>query len=630
MGIRFRVLGRVEIDGGADGVTVPVGGTKQQLLLVTLLLNANRPVSHERLTEALWGGDPPRSAAANLHTYAARLRQVLGGTDSGTERLVTRPGQYLLQVEPGELDLHVFEDLAGQARAALARGEFLSAAHIAGQALALWRGPAADRVPRVPVLAAQLETLDEQRLALLEDQIDARLALGGHAAVVVQLRELVAEHPLRERAWGQLMLALYRGGDTAAALAAFHMARAALCDHLGIEPGAELTELQRAILNRDPSLGSSPQSSPAVEVVRRSVPDATGWPREPPRQLPRDVALVGRQVERRELLGLLAADGWGVVAAIHGPGGVGKTALAISAAHVLARRFPDGQLYVDLQRACPGLPLLDPAAVLARVLRALGVPAAEVPHALPDAAATFRSLVAGRRILVVLDHAADAAQVQPLLPAGAGCATIVTSRSMLPTLEGATHLGLEVLPLPEAVDLLGQHAGAARVVAEPDAAAEVARLCDRLPLAVRIAGARLASRPHWRIASLAARLADERLRLDELAVGELSVRASLWMSYCPLRTSTDPADQLAERSFRLAGLLGAPELSPPVIGRLLGVADRAADEALDRLADRRLIEPVVHGRYRLRGLPRLFAIEQAAQDPSGLNHPTTRDGSRRD
>lgn len=610
MGLRFRVLGPVEIDGGTDGVTVPIGGLKQRILLVTLLLNANRPVSHERLSEAMWGAVPPPSATANLHTYAARLRQSLGATGSGAKRLVTRPGQYLLLVEPGELDLHRFEDLAERARAALARGEFLSVAQVAGQALALWRGPAADRVPRVPVLAPQLEALDEQRLSLLEDRIEARLALGEHAAVVTRLRELVAEHPLRERAWAQLMLALYRGGDVAASLAAFQNARAALKHQLGIEPGAELTELQQGILKRDPSLGATTPESRTMDPGRPRH-DAAGS-NEPPRQLPRDPALVGRLLERRTLLELVTDGGRGLVVAIHGPGGVGKSALAIHAAHLLAQRFPDGQLYVDLGGARAGLPAVDAAAALARVLRALGVPSGEVPRGIQEAAARFRSMLARRQILMVVDNAVDAAQVQPLLPAGSGCATIVTSRRLLPTLGGATHLGLDALSAPEAVDLLGQVVGAARVAAEPDAAEEVARLCDHLPLALQIAGARLAGRPHLRIAQLAARLADERVRLEELEAGELSVRFCLRASYRPLRDSADPADRLAGRVFRLVGLLGVPDVSVPGVAGLLEVAEAVAAEALDRLVDAQLLTVTAQGRYRIRGLPLRFAAEQAA------------------
>lgn len=628
-GVRFYVLGPVELAAGAGAGMVPIRRLKQRILLVTLLLEANHLVSHERLTEALWDGRPPRSAASNLHTYVAWLRQALAAADPGGTRLLTRPGQYLLRVEPDELDLQVFAGLAEQARGALAREEYVSAARAAEQALGLWRGPAADRVPRGAVLTPQLEALDEQRRALLEDLAQARLALGEHATVVTPLRELVTQHPLRERAWAQLMLALYRAGDVAASLAAFQQARAALSDQLGIEPGLELSKLQQAILNRHPSLSPSVQQTHARHLEIPAEGPARfnrAGPDRGPRQLPRDVALVGRRREQCALTELVVEGDPGPVAAIHGPGGVGKSALAIHTAHNLAQQFPDGQLYIDLQPTRADLPPLDPASALTRLLTALGVPARGMRCDVGEAAAQFRSVLATRQVLLVADNAVDAAQVRPLLPAGPGCATIVTSRCMLPTLEGATHLSLDVLPVPEAMDLLAQVAGAARVAAEPDAAAKLVQLCDRLPLALRIVGARLARRPYWTIARFAARLAAERSRLDELEVGELSVRSCLQASHRPLRTSPDLADRLADQVFRLVGWLGRRDLSPVVVAASLNVTDVAAEEALDRLVDARLLERLGPDRYQVRDLPRLYAAEQAAGPTSDLTAGVTPHG----
>jgi tetratricopeptide (TPR) repeat protein len=302
-----------------------------------------------------------------------------------------------------------------------------------------------------------------------------------------------------------------------------------------------------------------------------------------------------------------------VVGAVHGPGGVGKSALALHAAHRVAGRFGDGQVYVNLQGATPGLAPLAPLEVLGRMLRSLGLDPALVPTGLEEAAVRFRSLVAGRRLLVVLDNARDAAQVRPLLPASPGCAVLITSRQQLTSLDSAIHLPLEVLVPQEAAALLGRVAGAGRIAAEPEAAAEVVNSCGRLPLAIQIAGARLASRPAWPVARLASRLADTTSRLDELATGDLAVRATFQVSLHTLQHSPDPRDQAAAAAFGLLGLPDGPDLEVAAAASLLDQPHQATQRLLERLVDARLLASPTPGRYRMHDLVRLFAREQAAQ-----------------
>jgi len=302
-----------------------------------------------------------------------------------------------------------------------------------------------------------------------------------------------------------------------------------------------------------------------------------------------------------------------VVCAVHGAAGTGKSTLAVQAAHRVAERFPDGQLYCDLHGAVAGLAPLGAREVLWRFLRAFGVHGDGTPRDVDEAAAHLRSVVAGRRVLLVLDNAADAAGVRPLLPASPGCAALVTSRRMLSTLEGATHLRLSVLPHRQAVELLGRLAGAGRVRAEPEAAAWIARLCGHLPLALRTAGARLAARPTWPLHALAERLADPETRLDELDFGDLAVRAGLEVSYHSLQWGQDPGGRAAARLFRLLGLLDGPEVSIGVMAALLDWPPAATEAALERLVDVHLVETLGPGRYRIPDLPHLLAREHARQ-----------------
>ncbi|HEY5986246.1 MAG TPA: AfsR/SARP family transcriptional regulator, partial [Streptosporangiaceae bacterium] len=458
-GMRFRVLGPLEV--WACGGWAGVPAAKQRALLAALLLRDNQVVAAGWLVEQLWGGRPPAGAANQLQVYVSRLRRRLG--DPGGRVLVTRAPGYRLEVGAGELDVLCFEELVAGGRRAAREGALDKAAGLFAESLGLWRGPALADVPAGGLLAGEAARLEERRLGTLEDRIEVELGLGRHRELVGELQQLVAEQPLRERLWGQLLVALYRSGRQAEALAAYQRLRRKLVEELGIAPSPPLQRLQRQILKADPELEQPvPAADPAV--------GAAAVRRVPVRQLPADIAeFTGRGRELAWLAALLltADRGAVVICAINGAGGVGKSALAIHAAHQLSSRFPDGQLYVNLQGATPGLAPLAPLEVAGRLLRTLGLEPPAVPGGLPEASGLLRSLLAGRRMLMVLDNALDAAQVRWLLPASPTCGALVTSRRALGTLEGARHLALDVLPRAEAVALLGRQAGHGRIAAEP-------------------------------------------------------------------------------------------------------------------------------------------------------------------
>jgi tetratricopeptide (TPR) repeat protein len=467
-------------------------------------------------------------------------------------------------------------------------------------ALALWRGPAladASETLRRTVGAR----LEEARLVALEERLDADLALGQHAELVGELEALVVSHPDRERPRRQLMLALYRSGRLAKALGVYRSTRRLLVEELGVEPSPALQRLERAMLVADPALEAP--SSPAAGPLRPPPPSPG------PCQLPPDIGdFTGREADEAALESLLRADRATavVVSAIAGKAGVGKTALAVRLAHRLRPHFPGGQLYVNLRGA--EAQALDPADVLAGFLRALGVKSSAIADGLDERSRQFRACLAGDRVLVVLDNAAGEAQVRPLLPGSRGCAALVTSRVNLPGLEAAHPLTLDVLDPDQAATLLAKLAGPARVAAEPEAAQAIARLCGFLPLAVRVAGARLQSRPHWRLAVLADRLADERRRLDELRTGDLEVRASVALSY-------QGRGEAERRLFRLLGLLEAPSFPAWVAASLLDAEPPEGEELLERLVDAQLVEAAGEDqagqqRYRLHDLLRAFARER--------------------
>jgi DNA-binding SARP family transcriptional activator len=620
LSLRFQLLGPLRIT--AAHRAVPVGPQKQRAMLAVLLLLANERVSLDRLIGELWD-DPPRSAVANLRTYASGLRRLLSQLDggpAGVDRLVASAAGYQLRVDPDELDLYRFQNAIELGRATLARGDHAAAAARFRAALDLWRGRPAEDVRPGPELATRVTLLEEQHLSLVEDLIQARLALGEHASVTGELRLLIAANPYRERLRHQLMLALYRSGDAPAALSAYVETRTVLADQLGLEPGAELSRLHQAVLRRAPELCTPDATTESVDPPATG-PDDPPRPAEPPRQLPPDpAAFVGRVDELRAIERVCAAThgprtGPPVVV-LHGRGGMGKTTLAVHAAHRLASHYPDGQLYLDLQDGAPGGPGLDPLSALGQLLRALGVPAKDVPLELGAAAARFRSETATRRLLVVLDGATGTPQLRPLLPAGRDCAVLITSRRPASTLD-ALRIRLDRLGDADGRRLLDTLCGDGRAEDDPDATHQLVTLCDGHPLALRIAGARLTARPDWPVAVLADRLDDERDRLDELRTDDLCLRSSFWNAYRQLLDSADPDDRTAAAAFRLLSLLSVPELPLPLAAVTIGVPHRRALTLLDRLTETHLLDALGPARFRLPDLLRLFGAELAEEvDPA--------------
>jgi DNA-binding SARP family transcriptional activator len=600
--MEFRILGPVEVWDGAQ--RLDLGGSKPRALLAVLLLHANQVVSTDHLVDQLWGEASPSTARNLVQVYVSRLRQALHRSRDGSAAapvLMTRPSGYLLRVQSGELDLDCFEGLTADARRATTDGDLEGAAGRWRAALALWRGPALAGAASEVLRRTAVPRLEEARLVALEERLEVDLGLGRHVELVGELEALVATHPDRERLRGQLMLGLYRSGRQGEALAVYRNTRQVLVEELGLEPSPALQELERAILRGDPAI------APALPVGA----EARHQPASPPGpcQLPPDIDdFTGRQAAVAQVQELLEGERATaiVISAIAGKAGVGKTALAVRVAHRLRPRFADGQLYVNLRGV--EAQALDPADVLAGFLRALGVEGAVIPDGLEERVRLYRSRLADRRVLVVLDNAASETQVRPLLPGSQGCAVLVTSRARLGGLEAAHALTLDVLDPDQAVVLLAKLAGPGRVAAEPEAAQQIVRLCGWLPLAVRIAGARLAGRPQWQLALLAERLVDEHRRLGELVTGDLEVRASVALSY-------QGRGEQERRLFRLLGLLAAPSFPAWVAATLLDLGLAEAEGLLERLVDAQLVEAAGQDqagqlRYRLHDLLRVYARER--------------------
>jgi len=595
--MRFRVLGTLEVRGDGDR-PVRLGATKQRVLLAVLLLYANRPVDSTRLIDALWPRHRPRTAAVALRTYVSALRQALmPGRGAGAPWLATVPGGYQLNCAPGDLDLLVFEDLAAQGHRALAARQPARAAERFQRALGLWRGRPFEDVPLESGLDLELIRLNEDRLTAYEALIDTRLTLGQHADVLAELESVVATQPLRERLWSQWMTALYRSGRRAEALRAYGELRRQLVRELGVEPTPPLQTLHRQVLTGDPALNLS-------AATERSVP----------RQLPADIStFTGRDAELAALEAVARAEEAPtalVISAIDGMAGVGKTALAVHAANRLADRFVDGQLFVDLHGFTQGVPPVDPTDALDRMLRSLGVTGEQIPHDRDARAALYRTKLADRSMLIVLDNAATESQVRPLLPGAAGCLVLVTSRAKLAGLADAEPLSLDVLPPEDALTLFRRAAGVQRVADQPpQVLAEIVRLCGHLPLAIRVAASRLRTRSTWTAARLAERLRDHQHRLSELSVGGLSVTAAIDLSYQQLHAD-------AQRMYRLLGLHPGPDFDSHAAVVLAGVSTRDADRLLDGLVDTHLLQESGAGRYHFHDLLRAHAgaVAEAGSD----------------
>lgn len=624
----FGVLGPLTV--WRAGVPLELGTPKGRVLLAVLLSRPGRPVTDDALVEAVWGDEQPKSAAKNAQTYVHRLRRRLG--DPGR---IAREGRgYLLRAGRDELDAARFEDLTDTARAALAAGEREQSRRLFDEALGLWRGPAFSGIADVPALSPEATRLDELRLGVLEERVDVDLRLGRHSEVLGELTALTMEHPFRERMWAQLMLALYRCGRRADALLAYRQVRDVLAEETGLEPGHRLRGLHRAVLGEDPALDRAVaaeerarRNAPAEERARpnaaaeeRARPNAPAEERRPnaagARMLPPALGdFSGQRAELAEIEAVLradhAADEPAAMVTISGPGGVGKTALAVQASHRLRSAYPDGQLFAALAgaRTQP----VSPATVLGRFLRALGVPATAVPDDPEERADLYRGLLAERRILVVLDDAFDEEQLAPLLPASGTCGVIATGRVRLGGLGGAHRVELREMSEADSLAMLRDSTDGRLASATRAELSVLVRLCARLPLALRIAGSLLVSRPHWHLADLVSRLADEQHRLDALRYRDLEVRASFGLSYEGVRPG-------ARRLFRLLGLLEAPDFPLWAAAAAGDTGLREARELLDDLVDVHLLDvtgtPNGQARYGFHDLIRAYARERAeAEEP---------------
>jgi DNA-binding SARP family transcriptional activator/Tfp pilus assembly protein PilF len=595
-GMRFGLLGPVTVCLGDRMVPVPAG--KQRAVLAALLLNANRVVPVEELAKTLWGAAPPPSARVTVQNHVGRLRKALG--DEGCSRIATHRGGYVITVADDELDTNRFELLIAAARRATRDGSWDTAAAQARAALALWRGDPLGDVESELLAVQEVPRLADLRLQALETRINADLHLGWHAEVTGELRQLTAAHPLREHLHALLMLALYRDGRQGEALAAYQAARRVILEELGAEPGPELRALHQQILQTDAALDLPGPQWPAGGVGRVV-----------PQQLPPAVPhFTGRAGELAALTRLLdeppPGPGTVVISAIGGTAGVGKTALAIHWAHQVAGRFPDGQLYVSLRGHDPDRPMAA-ADALGGFLRALGVPHQDVPAEQSERAARYRSQLAGRRMLVILDNAASAEQVRPLLPGTPTCTVVVTSRDALTGLvarDGATRVDLGLLPLADAVSLLRVLIGS-RTDTEPKATARLAAQCCRLPLALRVAAELAAAQPAIGLADLASELADRQQRLDLLDAGgdlRTAVRAVFSWSYRHLDPGT-------ARAFRLIGQHPGPTFDAYAAAALTGTSFQQACRALDVLARAHLIQAAGPGQYGMHDLLRAYACK---------------------
>ncbi|MFD5203513.1 BTAD domain-containing putative transcriptional regulator [Streptomyces sp. NPDC058375] len=579
----LRILGAVAAE--LDGRPVPLDGSKQRTALAALLLAEGTVLSDERLTVLLWGWRPPATSTRQLYTYVSRLRTRLGPR----LRLERHGTGYRMDIGDASFDRTAFRTLAATGRADLLARRYQDAERRLDQALGLWHGPALTGVTD-HLRESEASQLEEARLAALEDHAEAALALGRHTELIPALTHQVALQPIRERLRGQLMTALFRSGRQADALAVYDRGNEALADELGIDPGPVLRTLRQEILTgalappEAPERDTATVSHPPAVAARAAEPEA--FPASPapaspvPATLPAAPAdFVGRAAETRELLTALRGRRGAVIT---GAAGTGKSALALRAAEQCREDFPQGRLYADL-RTADGGPRA-PGEVLGWFLSALGVAPERTPGALDERIQLYRTLLSTRRLLVVLDNVFDDAQVRPLLPGEGPSRTLITGvRSHLASLEGLHMVRLGALEPVEAGQLLAAVAGSERLTASPEAAARIAESCDRLPLALRIAAARLAAHPHWTAGMLADRLARPGRRLAELRLGSLDLRSGLRN----VADQLDPADRTAAGILAAAGLT---RLTAGDAGALLGTAADEAEELLERLVDAQLLD----------------------------------------
>jgi DNA-binding SARP family transcriptional activator/Tfp pilus assembly protein PilF len=615
----LRVLGPVEVLG--PGGRAALVGRRQRALVGLLALSPGQVVSQARLVDALWGEAPPRTAVQTLYSHVARVRRALDGCGL-PGLLAARDSGYALAVAPDDVDADRFERAVRDGRRALADGRVAQAAAVLQDAVALWRGDALADTGPAGWAAAAVERLHDLRLSAYEDLWDCRLRQGEHAVAAGELEKLLVAHPGRERLVELLMLALYRDGRHAEAIEAYQRLRVHLAEHLGVGPSPRLAGVYSAMLRRDSELdtptrvvppGSDRTAAPAGRghpapgrgqpmAVRPERPSGAG-----PAQLPPEAGhFTGRRAEMAVLDGLLGRRSR--VGLVCGPAGMGKTALAVRWAHRVAGRFPDGQLFLDLRGHDPGTTM--PATeVLAHLLRGLDVPASRIPADPAELVSRYRSAMYGRRVLVVLDNASDVDQVTSLAPPSSGSLLLVTSRRQLAGLavdHAVSTVDLDVLPADDSVTLLRRVLGAERVAGESDAAAELADLCGGMPLALRIAAAKLTIRPPRTIADLVSDLAGlDRLATLAVAGDTRSIRTVFASAYQALSL---PAAGLFRRLGHHPGATFTRQLAAAL------ASEGPAGEAVDELVDAHLVTEQAGGRYRFHDLIRLYAAERATPE----------------
>ncbi|WP_211304897.1 AfsR/SARP family transcriptional regulator, partial [Umezawaea tangerina] len=590
--LRINILGPVEC--WYDGNRIRLGGLVQERVLAALALEAGQVLTVTQLVDAVWEEHTsPATATHQVRKAVARLRQLI---PHGPDILLTETSGYRAVLTTAQSDLRQFTTLLSGARTALTEHDEDTAADHLHQALALWRGEVLAGEGGQLIRGAGAALL-ERRTAALEQLTNLRLARGENTELIGELRALVAAHPLRERLRGQLMLALFRSGRQAEALEEFARVRSLLADELGIDPGTDLTQLHERILRNDPDL-ATPEPTPPPATTPRPEPEVTTGVRSLPNDLP---DFIGRKHELDDLRARIAAPPTRGprVLAIDGMGGAGKTSLAVRTAYTVSDHYPDAQLYLDLRGFTPAeQPMSAPAAAEA-LLRMLGVPTGNLPDEPAARIEFWRTCVAERSVLLLLDNVSDLAQVRPLLPPNARSLVLITSRTRLIDLDGAHWISLGTMSSEDSTAMATTVLSDRRTAAEPEAVADLVELCGHLPLALRIALSRLANRPRWSIAYLVDRMSDESRRLDELRSDERGVELTLKISY-------EGLDARHRASFRLLGLHPGRDIDVSSAAALFGCSESVAETTLEVLLDAHLLQQHEFGYYTFHDLVRSF------------------------